>query len=141
MHCFLTGLLLVASVATAQQPTEPPAFAAGGGPPSIGVVDGVKDGKLIFRQTQYAVIPKTRMREVDQTVVVDGKNVTRREKVPETYTEMKRVSVTTMYDLADVRAFDTDAKPIPADRLPGLFARPSIVLFSLAGPAVDPAFL
>jgi hypothetical protein len=136
------SVLFFAITAGAHDQPERPIFASGGMPPSIGVVEEVRSGKLMFRQTHLVPFSASRRVPVTKTVVVDGKEQQQTEYRDETITKMKTVPVVTAYELADVRAFDTNSKPIPSDQLPRLFARPGMVLF--ANPnihPVDPAYL
>jgi hypothetical protein len=142
--------LVFASLAVAQAPPGVPVapakklvvFEAGGMPPGIGIVDGVQGKNLKFRQT--LPMPKQETRDVKSTrkVVEEGKEREVTETAPQIYTVIKPSPASTEIPLADVRVFDSDAKPIAADRLPGLFARPRMVLFMNAGSdAVDPSYL
>lgn len=142
--------LVFASAAMAQAPPGVPqapsktlvVFEAGGMAPAIGIVDGVQGKNLKFRLS--LLMPKQQTRNVTSTrkVVEDGKEREVTETVPQTYTLMKPSPVSNEIPLANVLVFGSDAKPIPADQLPGLFARPRMVLFMYSGSAaVDPSYL
>jgi hypothetical protein len=149
--CLAVVPLVFASAAMAQAPpgvplapsNKPVVFEAGGTAPAIGVVDGVQGADLMFRQNVYTLTKETRNVQITRKIVEDGKEREVTETVPQTFNVMKPRAVSSPYPLAKVLVFDSDAKPIPAERVPGLFARPRMVLWSMsaASPPVDPGFL
>lgn len=136
------SVFFLASTALAQEaPPEPQILVAGGMAPDISVVEGLENGHLILRQTQVEPATATRTRPVTEKVIIDGKEEERTKHVQETYTTLVTLSSQVKFDLANIRAFDTNGVPIAASRFPAIFARPRIILLALPGMQVDPAYL
>lgn len=134
--------LFLASATLAQEPPAEPEILVGGGmPPSIGVVEGMQNGKLIFRQTVSKPATATRTKPVTEKVEIDGQVQEKTVYKTEQYTKMVTESVSLPVELSNVRVFDTNGVPIAASRLPVVFTRPRIVLFAPPGVQVDPAYL
>jgi hypothetical protein len=109
-------------------PGKPDALA-----PVLASAEVGKDGALAVERLvhRFETVP------VQEEVVVGGKKEVRTAYV----TQQRLQIITEKYELKDVKAFDTEGKPIETAKLAELFQKSTPVLVSLDGKKVDPYYL
>jgi hypothetical protein len=119
---------LVVLAAPAPDPVVP-----AGPPPQLAVVHLTRDGDLVQRAVVAVAVPVLR----EKTIIVKGKEV----KVTEAATMVEYRTEERTTKVRGLEAYDTAGKLIPAERLPELLARDTLVLISADGKKLDPACL
>ena len=127
------------------QPT--PVLVTGGCVPQFGVVEGIKDGKLLVREPGNVptLVSKRYSMVLKRPKQVDGHNVT--QSVKETYYDSTLIydKVLNSYDPLTVQVYDVNGTPIAQERWTNLFAKPCIVLITRNDldilKEIDPAYL
>jgi hypothetical protein len=137
-------VVIACTTATAQSTTnnskEPKVFREGGAAPILAIVSGIKDGQIMLKVHTYKEVQEEREVEVDVPVKEGGKTVTKKEKVKQMVTGMKLEWIDLPANVKDIRCFNTEAKPIDSEKVPGLFRNPTVILLS-TGDEIDPKFL
>jgi hypothetical protein len=146
----LPALPLLTMAAAAQEPRKdsppppsaaPSPFEKGGGPPGITVVDGVRDGALKVRTTMTTCVPETYTVQRTVPTTVDGKTVYKQATMQETRLKAVHQVRIDSHALSDVRVFDSEGRPVAPERIPAIFNAPRMVLVTMSGMPVDPAYL
>jgi hypothetical protein len=125
LQTLLAAVVLAAPAPETPLPTGPA--------PQLAVVRLNSDGNLVQRVT--VEVAKEVLREIKKTI--DGREVVVQQKfiiIEQTFVDEARAG-------KGLAAFDATGKQVPADRLPGLLAKDTLVLISADGNKLDPAYL
>lgn len=125
--CSLAILFCLSFVAGDQ-----PAIAEGGWPPEMRVVEGVRGDEVLVRFHMLRLEGEEPLRN---EAGGDDKSGASRFKSGMTISKVHPIP------LGDFKAFDLEGKPIPPEKLKGMFTRPTVVLYGTQGIPVAPVFL